>query len=132
MCSSSVNPFVGVPKCECCRSWFRTRNTYMKHALLIRNPHSPYELTCFCERYYKPLQVATQDAQIWSWSSNHYIVHGFTKHHNHPTYLGLYNLECKQEHVAHLQKPSASHVTKLAQIPPQRNENNIWGTYVPS
>ena len=107
----------------------------MKHALLIRNPHSPYELTCFYESH---LQVATEDAQIWSWSSNHYIVHGFTKHHNHPKYLGQYNLECKQEHVAHLHKPSASHVTKLTQIPPQRNENNIWGllyiwgTYVPT
>ena len=78
------------------------------------------------------LQVATEDAQIWPWSSNHYIVHGFTKHHNHPKYLGQYSLECKQVHVAHLQKPSASHVTKLAQIPPQRNENNIWGTYVPT
>ena len=33
------------------------------------------------------LQVATEDAQIWSWSSNHYIVHGFTKHHNHPNIL---------------------------------------------
>ena len=54
VCSSSINPFVGVPKCKCCRSWFRTRNTCMKHALLIRNPHSPYELTCFYERYYKP------------------------------------------------------------------------------
>ena len=39
---------------KACHSWFRTRNTCMKHALLIRNPHSPYELTCFYERYYKP------------------------------------------------------------------------------
>ena len=37
-----------------CHSWFRTSNTCMKHALLIRNPHSPYELPCFYERHYKP------------------------------------------------------------------------------
>ena len=75
------------------------------------------------------LQVATEDAQIWSWSSNHYIVHGFTKHHNHPKYLGQYNLVCKQVHVAHLQKPSASHVTKLAQIPP-REMKTISGEFM--